>query len=116
MRQEHQRPAGIDGVAERLELAGQDAEPGRDHQPAGRRVVVEVGVGGEPGLPQHRPGLLQIDPLVGDVEGVAEEMVAVGEGAREQRRRRAIELVRHRRCVGGIAIEQNARVGPRCRR
>ncbi len=82
--QQHQHAPGVDGVAEGLELVGQHADPGSDDQPAGRGMVIIIGVGGQAGLAQHGPGLLHVDALIGDVEGVEEQVVAMGEGPGEQ--------------------------------
>src|SRR5262249_43228757 len=66
-------------IAERLELVREDGDPCRDGEPSHRGVVVEVGVGREAALAQHGPRLLHVDALVGDVEGLREEVIAVRE-------------------------------------
>ena len=72
MYQHHQHPSGVDGAAERLELARQRQHPPGDGEPAQRSVVVEVGVRGQLPLPYHRPRLPHVDALVGQVERVPE--------------------------------------------
>src|SRR5204863_9899161 len=72
---------GIYGIAKCLELARQHGHPAGDHQPTGRRMIVEIGVWRQPILAQHRPRLLYIDALVSDVQGIAEEIQSVGDRA-----------------------------------
>ena len=77
MYQDHQHAHGIDLVAEGLESAGQDVGPRGYHYPPGRRVVVEVRVRRQPALVDERPGLLDIDALVGEEQRIPGDVEAV---------------------------------------
>ncbi len=84
MRQQHEQPHRVDLAAERLELLGQQPRPGRHHQPAAGGVVVEVRVRRQLALADHRPRLLDVDPLVGAEQGVLEQVVRVRHHAADQ--------------------------------
>lgn len=99
---QHQHPPGVDGVAERVEAAGQDRDPAGDREPAHRRVVVEVRVRRQFRLTEHGPRLLHVDALVGEVQRVAEHVPAVrrqADGQAEDDERPAARL-RRRRLLG----------------